>query len=120
MPSSDVSVTMTPSVVGLAPRAKRHFGSSLRITHGASSTRAILIAASVEPVKGAGVGVEDLVDHLLVDRGIVLQEPERLDLRRRIGMAVIGTDDDVVLAAMLEDVGQIIRTLTGDIHAVRL
>src|SRR5687767_7792629 len=35
---------MMPSVTGLAPSAKRHFGSSLRSTQGFSSTRSILIA----------------------------------------------------------------------------
>jgi len=54
------------------PRAKRQFGSSLRITQGFSSTRAIFMSASVEAVKRAGVGVENPIDHALLDLAVVL------------------------------------------------
>src|SRR5215212_2628157 len=111
---------MMPSVIGLAPSAKRHLGSSFLSTQGFSSTRSILISASVEPVEGARIVIEDALDHALVDAAVLLQQPQRLDLRRCVGMTVIGADDEIVGTAVSQDVGQVIRALTGDIHVVGL
>src|SRR6185312_16975911 len=104
--------------MGLAPSAKRHFGSSLRITQGSSSTREIRIGASGQAVKRAGIAVEDAVDHRTLDLAVFLQDAQRLDLCRGVGMTVIGADDQIVGAALSQDVVEVVRTLTGDVHVV--
>src|SRR5437868_5082504 len=109
---------MKPSVVGFAPKAKRHLGSSLRITEGVSSTRAIFMDASGEPIKRARIGVQDAVDHRRLDLLLVPDDTQGRDLGGSIGVAVIGADHEVVGAAVSEDVSQVVRTLTGDIDPV--
>src|SRR6185312_474899 len=73
---------------------------------------------SVQPVERFGIVPQDLVDGARPDAVVVAQEAQRLDLARAVGMAVIGADDEIVLAGDRQHIGQIVGHLAGDIDIV--
>ena len=75
---------------------------------------------SVQAVEDSGVGVEDLVDDVAGQDTVLPQLAHRFDLRRLVVMAVVGADDQVILAHLLDDVRQIVCHLAGHVHVVAL
>src|SRR5581483_5361183 len=83
---------------------------------GAPCARAIELV--LQGVEGAGIGVEDLVDDGRAQVALRLEGLERRDLGRRVVVAVVRADDDVVLACVLQHVGEVVVGLAGDPDAV--
>src|SRR5262249_49043287 len=69
---------------GPPPRRQRH--------RGPPPSRPSRRSESVEPRR---IGAEDIVDRARCDARLALQQPQRLDLRRIVVVAVVGADQQI-------------------------
>src|SRR5436853_387252 len=63
---------------------------------------------SLDAVERLRVVLQDLVDHVTGQRSGLLERLERFQLARRVGVAVVRADDEVVLSDALDDVRKIV------------
>src|SRR5215831_248492 len=70
-----------------------------------------------EPVQCSCIVAENLLLHLGRHVGPPPEDIDGVHVARGVGMAVIGADDETVLAARVDDVAQVVGVLTGDEHA---
>ena len=72
----------------------------------------------LESVERLGIVVQDVVLPLLADFVHLLEIEDGVHLAGRVGVAVVGADDQVALSRVLEDVGDVVVGLAGDVDAV--
>src|SRR6185437_2496245 len=74
-------------------------------------------ARSIQPVQLARIRSDDLLRRLGGDAAVGAEALQRLDLDRRVLVAVIGADQQIVVAELAQQPGQVVRLLGRDVEA---
>ena len=87
-------------------------------THTPQAIRHMLYAGLLERVQRPRVIVENLVDHVTGQLAVIAQLAQRFDLRGIVRMAIICSDNQIVLSRVAENVIKIVIGLAGDVDSV--
>jgi len=68
--------------------------------------------------KALGRYRENFFLYLRSEVGSILEDLDSVDIARGVGVTIVRADHEAIRAALLHDVGQIIRVFAGDVHPV--